>query len=208
MQVQSVTETVAKYIRLEIITGKLAAGARLNELELSERFGVSRPPIREAFRKLENENLVVSVPRKGSYVTTMSLGDCEEIYHVRLLLERSAIDIIGKQKIEDLSAVKEALAKGNCFLQPEESSPEEIFDDFDLMAGFHNKLVESCRNRWIIHYHAQLRSNLARYQILYLKIPGSRRKSLKEHEMIFSLLEKKDFPSAKKGNQPAYSPDP
>ena len=64
LEVQSLTKSVLEYIRNRIITGDLVPGQRLNENELASRLKVSRPPIREAFRVLESEHLVVSVLRK------------------------------------------------------------------------------------------------------------------------------------------------
>lgn len=82
MKIYGVVETVQRRLRQAIITGKLPPDHKLNEIELAQEFEVSRPPLREAFRKLENENLIVSIPRRGSYVAGMSKEDCEQIYRV------------------------------------------------------------------------------------------------------------------------------
>lgn len=66
MEVFGVKESVVQYLRSNIITGELAAGQILNELELSSLLGISRPPLREAFRIVKNEHVIVSIPRKGT----------------------------------------------------------------------------------------------------------------------------------------------
>ena len=66
MEVFGVKENVVQYLRSKIITGELAVGQKLNELELSCLLSISRPPLREAYRILENEYVIVSIPRKGT----------------------------------------------------------------------------------------------------------------------------------------------
>jgi DNA-binding GntR family transcriptional regulator len=180
---------VQEHLRREIITGNLEPGSRLNEIELSERFGVSRPPLREAFRKLESEKLVFSIPRRGSRVADMSREDCEQIYRARIMLECAAIDIIGEQGITDFSQEEEALAADADYVIPANPTAVDMLDYFSMMSRFHNSLVRCCGNRWVIHYHNQLRSTMARYQVLYLRLPGTRKVSVEEHKAILGLLE-------------------
>ena len=198
MEIQGVTETVTNRIRAEIIAGVLAPGSRLNEIDLSARLGVSRPPLREAFRKLEGENLVVSVPRKGSFVTRMSLEDCTQIYRARIMLECAAIEIIGEQGIDDLAILELAMQEEQRYHPKEAPQPENLLDYFDVMARFHNKLVEVCANRWVIHCYGQLRPTMARYQLMYLRLPGSRQASLDEHAEVLALIRGRDFAEAKR----------
>jgi len=82
---------VTAAIRELIMTGAVAPGDRLVETELSERFGTSRGPPRDAFKELEQSGLVVSVPRRGTFVATLTAADIHEIYTLRLALEKLAI---------------------------------------------------------------------------------------------------------------------
>ena len=82
---------VTTAIRELIMTGAVAPGDRLVETELSERFGTSRGPVRDAFKDLEKSGLVVSIPRRGTFVATLDANDIHEIYTLRLALERLAI---------------------------------------------------------------------------------------------------------------------
>ena len=82
---------VTAAIRELIMTGAVAPGDRLVETELSERFGTSRGPVRDAFKELEQSGLVVSVPRRGTFVATLTAADIHEIYTLRLALEKLAI---------------------------------------------------------------------------------------------------------------------
>src|SRR5699024_2433231 len=79
-------------IRAEILSGRLEPGARLVEERLKERFGVSRPPLREALRMLENDGLITIRPRRGAVVATMDEQDVYEVMTLRSGLERMAIE--------------------------------------------------------------------------------------------------------------------
>ena len=82
---------VTAALRELIMTGAVAPGDRLVETELSERFGTSRGPVRDAFKELEQSGLVVSIPRRGTFVAVLTAGDIDEIYTLRLALEKLAI---------------------------------------------------------------------------------------------------------------------
>ena len=191
MHVNGVMESVVRKLREEIVTGRLHAGSRLHEAELAERLGISRPPLREAFRTLSNENLVVCAPRKGCFVAPMSRGDCAEIYRVRQMVECTALDIVRQEGLS-LAPLREALLAA-------QDMPEGVStcDNFYLMSRFHLSLVECTGNRWLTHCHQGLRSSLARYQVMYLNLPGANAPSLDEHAQILALLEQGDFERAK-----------
>lgn len=197
MKILGVTESVQQRLRHAIITGELPPNHRLNEVELSEYLGVSRPPLREAFRKLENENLIISIPRKGSFVSTMSIEDCKQIYRTRTMLECTAVDIIDELGDPNLMPLKEILSEEMSFHYPKNTSKSDLFSYFKVMSKFHNQIVEMCRNNWIIHYHCQIRSALARYQVMYLKISGTGRSSKIAHQKIYDLLKQKKYQEAK-----------
>ena len=80
-------DLVFEALKDAILTQKLHPGERLLESELADELGVSRTPVREAIRKLEQEGLVVMIPRKGAYVDGISLKDIHEVYEIRAALE-------------------------------------------------------------------------------------------------------------------------
>jgi DNA-binding GntR family transcriptional regulator len=88
---QQVWETICERVRASILSGDLAAGTKLVEADLAQRFGVSRGPIREALRELSREGLVVDLPRRGTFVCTLSQADLTEVYAVREALELVAV---------------------------------------------------------------------------------------------------------------------
>ena len=89
----SVVDIVAEELHALIFSGSLKPGERLVEERLTERFGVSWPPLREALRLLEQEGLVERRPRRGTIVTPLDANDVREIYSLRWALERLAIEL-------------------------------------------------------------------------------------------------------------------
>lgn len=198
MKFLSVTETLVNEIRKEIITGQLPPGDKLNEVEMSDRMEVSRPPLREAFRKLEYENLVVSIARKGVFVTELSAEDCQQVYFVRHVLECSAIDMFEKKGIQHLPLVRKALDIASNFRQTDPQTPDEMMQYFNIMSDYHRKLVEASGNNWLTHCYSSIGSSLARYQTMYLTIPGIQQPSMDVHLEIMELIENGKYKAAKK----------
>lgn len=97
LQLQSVTVSslraqILEQMRDAILNGMFRPGQKLIETVIAERLGVSRAPVREALSALESEGLVVNVPRRGSFVINFEDKDIEEIYTLRLILERAALE--------------------------------------------------------------------------------------------------------------------
>jgi DNA-binding GntR family transcriptional regulator len=104
-------ESVADRLREEILDGRLAAGTRLVETELAARFGVSRGPIRDALSDLSRVGLTVDLPRRGTFVSSLTERDLEEVYVIRRAIEEAAVRLaIERASDEDVTALFEALA--------------------------------------------------------------------------------------------------
>lgn len=105
------SESVSDQLRDEILDGRLPAGSRLVETELAERFGVSRGPIRVAFRDLANSGLAVDLPRRGTFVSSLDETDLEEVYVLRRAIEEVAVRLaIEKATDEDIAEMFVILA--------------------------------------------------------------------------------------------------
>src|SRR5512136_2381908 len=106
-------EKILETIRDAIMSGGLKPGEKVAEPELAERFGISRTPIREAFRQLESEGYLHVVPRKGAVVATFSQRDVEEFYAIKSILEgyaaRRACEKLTPREIEKLQAINDRL---------------------------------------------------------------------------------------------------
>ena len=93
-------------IREDILSGKYKDNEELKEVAIGEELGVSRTPVREAFRQLELEGLIHIIPNKGAYVTGITVKDVKDIYMMRSLLEglcaKWATENISKEQLEEM----------------------------------------------------------------------------------------------------------
>ena len=197
LNITGVTETVIQYLRIHIVEGNLAPGQKLNEIELSSSLGISRPPLREAFRVLQNEHLIVSIPRKGSYVTEVSLEDGREIYEAREMIECFAVDLFQMKGIRNLAKVASALKVTEDLPMPTSADPYEKYEYLKAIADFHISLVEAAGNSRLHHYYYANFSALARYQSMYVYIDGLMNKSQVTHEEILHYIQKGKYDQAK-----------
>ena len=185
-------DVVFNTLRQAILKGELAPGERLMEIQLAEKLGVSRTPIREAIRKLELEGLVLMIPRKGAEVAKISEKSLRDVLEVRRSLEELAIELacqrMTDEEIDQLeqrqNAVKNAIHKGNAMNIAE---TDEAFHDVIYLGTGNDKLVQILNN---------LREQMYRYRIEYLKDSAVRRQLAKEHKAICEALRTHDRESA------------
>ena len=110
-------DVVFNTLREAILKGDLKPGERLMELQLASKLGVSRTPIREAIRMLEQEGLAVTTPRKGAEVAKMTLKDMEDVLEIRDALDELAVRIacqkISDEQLRQLEDMKELFEKSD-----------------------------------------------------------------------------------------------
>ena len=140
-------------------------------------------PCGRRFVGWKNESLIISTPRRGSRVAEMSARDCLQVYRVRQMLECTAIDLLGEQKNPALELTR-CLREQELLMQQD----RPVEEHFTIMSDIHYKLVKLAGNVWIVHHYKSLHSVMARYQILYLNLPGSARSSVEEHFEICASL--------------------
>ena len=113
-QAVSLRSLVADRLRLAIVTGRFRPGQQLRERELCELTGVSRPSLREALRQLEAEGLITTTPHRGPAVTALSVGQVEQIYALRGVLESfAAREFARLRRPADIAALKLATKRLN-----------------------------------------------------------------------------------------------
>lgn len=136
--VVSLRTEIVDQLHAAILGGVVGPGERLNERILSERFGVSRPPLREAIRQLESEGLVVSIARRGSYVRTFSASDIKELYALRYALEAAAAEFIAESHTtEQLLELDHRLEELGRIV------PEGVANTIEADFRFHREIVHA-----------------------------------------------------------------
>lgn len=135
-------------IKDRLINCIYAPGTLLNETMLANELGFSRTPVREAVSRLENDGLVTIMPKKGIYVSEISISDVHQIFQTRLEIEpltiRMACDHLPE---EALLAFREKFA---------EKEPADIKNSFRLDAAMHLFIIEHCGSRYIIEMMKKL----------------------------------------------------
>jgi DNA-binding GntR family transcriptional regulator len=198
MEVLNVTASALQFLRDEIITGELRPGEKLNEVTLAMKLGISRPPLREAFRILEKDHMVVNIPRRGTYVTELSIKDFIEVSQVREMVECFAIDLLKASNIRDMAKVTLALDKSLNLSTPFNSvEPEQLLHNIKVILNFHISMVESCENHRLAQFYHSIMFNLARYQFIYFYIDGTAEQSLDDHRRILDFIQDGSYEDAR-----------
>ena len=177
-------DVVFNTLREAILKGDLKPGERLMELQLAAQLGVSRTPIREAIRMLEQEGLAVTVPRKGAEVAKMTLKGMEDVLEIR-----EALDILACQLAcvriteEQLALLKE---KKQAFEDSLKSGNVKAIAETDV--AFHDVIYDATNNPKLVNMLNNLREQIYRYRVEYLKKEENYPKLIKEHNEIFDAL--------------------
>lgn len=181
-------DVVFNTLRQAILRGELKPGERLMEIQLANKLGVSRTPIREAIRKLELEGLVLMIPRKGAEVADISEKSLRDVLEVRKALEELAVqlacDKITEEKIVDLKKAAEDFKKILKSKDITEIAEADVrFHDIIFMATDNQKLVQLLNN---------LREQMYRFRVEYLKKEEVHPQLIAEHEKIIECIMERD----------------
>lgn len=181
-------EVIFNTLREAIIVGELKPGERLMEVQLAEKMGVSRTPVREAIRKLELEGLVEMYPRKGALVANLSVKDIMDVLEVRATLDGLASSLsaarITDEEIKELKHVQSQFMN---------------YIDKDNLQGsikkdveFHDIIYRSSRNDKLLQIANNLREQIQRFRVIYLKDFSSTSELVKEHTDILDAIIRQD----------------
>ena len=184
---------IAERLRSAILNGHFGPGARLPEEQLARTMGVSRGPVREALVKLEREGLIVIRRNRGAYVAQLSREDLDEVYSLRVAIERLAVECCvanaEQSDIDDLQRVVGDIAK-----RMEDGITEQDAAALDL--EFHDIIYRSGRHRRLYETWATLRPqihvlllnrNVANQDFRSLMVPA--------HQQIIDAIKNRDAAS-------------
>lgn len=185
---QPLRNVVFQALRTAILRGELKPGERLMELQLAAKLGVSRTPIREAIRMLEQEGLAKTIPRKGAHVAKMTEKDMEDVLQVRLALEdlaaRSSCDRFTREQLQKLLDAKIAFEdslRGGDVKQIAEADVK-----------FHDVIYDGADNPRLSMLLSNLREQMYRYRVEYLKDKSCYPQLVKEHQAMLDALSRRD----------------
>ena len=181
-------DVVFHTLREAILKGEIKPGERLMELQLASKLGVSRTPIREAIRMLELEGLAVTTPRKGAEVAKMTEKDMEDVLQIRKALDELAVGLacenIGEHHLEKLF-----VALKN-FEESTRSGDVKQIAQADV--EFHDVIYQAADNPKLMNMLNNLREQIYRYRVEYLKNKSSYPRLIEEHKEIYEGLKRGD----------------
>lgn len=177
-------EQVAAELRKSIVRGDLAPGARIAEQEVADRLGVSRTPLREAFKLLAAQGLVDLRPNRGARVAPLDLVEIAHLFEVVGGLERQAaelaavrIDAVRLRQLESLQTNME-----------QHHETQNLHRYFDVNQEIHNSIVAAAENPVLTATHQWLMGRVERARFMALYAPERWNESVAEHRLILAAL--------------------
>ncbi|HJC90228.1 MAG TPA: GntR family transcriptional regulator [Candidatus Mediterraneibacter excrementigallinarum] len=177
-------DVVFNTLRQAILRGELKPGERLMEIQLANKLGVSRTPIREAIRKLELEGLVLMIPRKGAEVAEITEKNLRDVLEVRCALEELAVQLACDRIDEEgLEQLRSAALHFRDVLDS-----DDITKIAEADVAFHDVIFQATDNRRLIQLLNNLREQMYRYRIEYLKKKECYPQLIAEHKAIIDAI--------------------
>jgi DNA-binding GntR family transcriptional regulator len=182
------SEDIADSIKTAIIKGKFKPGEKISEGELAESMGISRTPLREAFRRLENEGFIQIIPRKGAVVSRIDAKEAISLYEIKSVLEGLAARLAAaNMKEKDIAKLEKI-----------NNELKELIDKNDLESfyrvhtRFHEGFVKACGNKRLIQMISNLNDHFSRFGIISLTLPGQFEMAFQQHSEIIEALKSAD----------------
>lgn len=188
----SLRESVFKTLRKAILKGEIKPGERLLEVSLAKNLGVSRTPIREAMKMLEDEGLVTIKPRRGIVVAGITEKSLKDVLEVRKVIEDLAIEL-ACERITDDQLIRLTVAREDFIAAMEKDDPMKIAE---LDEKFHDIIFEGSGNDKLLQLLNNLREQMYRYRLEYVKDKSEWEHILEEHTQMLSAIKRKN---ARKG---------
>jgi DNA-binding GntR family transcriptional regulator len=194
-QYTSQTQRAVEYLRSLIFSGELPAGTDHLEVELAQRLGMSRTPIREASRVLEAQGLLMVRPRKGVRILSLSADDMDEIYVVLTELESLAAGLAARARYgnSELRFLLDAVSDMEAALQRGDRGAWAEAD-----ARFHGELVRLSANSRVAAVVSNFNDQVRRARAFTLHIRPLPLKSNEDHRALCEAISRGDEKSARR----------
>ncbi|GAB4364839.1 MAG: hypothetical protein Kow00121_00860 [Elainellaceae cyanobacterium] len=183
-------------LRSAILSGEIGVDERLVETQLAERFQVSRTPIREAIRRLQQESLLASDADGRLYVVKLSLHDAIKLYDCRIALEQLAVvGACEHATKEQLKAIEQTLVQAEAIAKQDNPQSNQLLD---LNFQFHRLIAESSDNPWLVPILDQLSNQTTLLRIQTLQDDPDVTDIHAEHHQIYEAIARQDSKAALK----------
>lgn len=191
---ETLSDHVYRVIRDAIVSLRFKPGQLVYEAELGKMMGVSRTPVREAFRRLMAEELIEVLPQRGARIAYISLKKIHEARIVRASLEACAFKQVAEMWNPEEERFQKLHADVKKILQEQRDAveAEDVDTFFEKDESFHLLILEATGNSTLISVIRQMRSHLNRMRYLELLEAKHYRRVAEEHEAIFEAVVAKD----------------
>lgn len=186
------TEQITQDLREQITKGIYPPAFSLTEIDLAQKYGVSRSTIKKSLMMLESEGLVSIEPNKGAKVRVYSINEVLEFLEVREVLEgfiiRNAVSAITDEQI---SLLEELLKQMKLLLEQ-----KDLLAYSQCNQEFHKIIYSACTNRTAVEVTVQLKNQMRKYNAKTILVPGRDASSFDEHTKILNAIRARDAASA------------
>ncbi len=184
-----IAKDLARHIEDQIVFGELAPNTRLVEEEIVQRYNVSRSPVREALRALEEKGLAVRESRRGVWVSPLGLEDLEEVYSYRIVMEGLAAELAAQHRSdEDMAAIEDSYAA----LSATRDS-DDMKQFFRANLALSKSIHSAAHNKTLKRLLASIGNQSLRYRYLaYSHAPEMMTASVEGNREIIAAIEKKN----------------
>lgn len=180
-------ERIHQQLKDDIISGALPTGEMLSVDVLSEKYGTSKTPVREALRLLQHEQLVEIVPRVGCYVSYLSLQDVGALFEFRLIVEGAAARLAAQHISEEEVAALEHMNS-----RYRSGDTESYWEYLKTNREFHYRIAQATGNRWLARTVGSLLDQMQRIMYLRLDLRDAADEMADEHGRLVAALQQRD----------------
>jgi DNA-binding GntR family transcriptional regulator len=190
MKIESIADIARRNIQESIITGQFQPGQQIKEEEISQRLGISRPPVREALKMLEATGLVYRKPRCGVFVPQMTEKDMWEIYTLKATLYEMATELAMDAMTErDISKLESYVQKMEACIEKE---PFDVLRYQDLHKAFHDSIMAISKNNRLRTFASNLHNQVTLFSYKSLQDQNHLQSSIRYHRKIVIAMKNKN----------------
>lgn len=197
---KTIAEQVYDLLKKKILYHEIMPGERLLEVALCESLKVSRTPVREAFRLLQQDGLVERIPQGGVRVTDLSLDDLKEVSALRTVLEVYAAELAcEKISEEEIGKLEELMRKTAEMIVAEcEGKDIDVAEFSGLNTAFHDIICDAAQSSYLSKILEIVRLPILRFRPFSLEDKNHRTRGWEEHKMMIKMLRSRDKEGLKK----------
>lgn len=193
---ETLSEQIYRFLRKQIIIGRIEANTSISENDLANHFDVSRYPVREALNKLNFNGLIKVIPQKGTFVSKISIHNVSEICFIRCAIETTSIRFIKHLDKKDRNKIVKQLFK-NINLQKKLLEQTDVNDKFlTLDDEFHQLLCQFSNTTLAWEVLETVKCNLDRVRYLSINKQSQMENLYKDHENIVNKINDESYEEA------------